>query len=115
MPVGALSAVDETNARNQVVFRKVNENIAELSGDWDPTEMSLVVCECSDEACTERLEITPAEYERVRGDGARFIVCAGHQLPGLERVVEGSSRFLVVEKIGPAGMFARSADPRQHA
>jgi hypothetical protein len=74
----------------------------------------LFVCECSDQECAEALEITAAEYERVRADGARFVVCAGHQLPELERVVEGNDRFLVVEKVGPAGTIARASDPRRH-
>lgn len=60
------------------------------------------------------LEIWMEEYERVRGNSARFVVAAGHQLPGVERIVEGTSRFLVVEKIGAAGEVARASDPRQH-
>jgi hypothetical protein len=110
----ALDPVDERNARNQLVFREVNERIAELSGEWGQTDVSLFICECSDQACAETVEITPAEYERVRGDGARFVVRAGHQLPELEHVVEGNGRFLVVEKVGPAVTIARASDPRQH-
>ncbi len=105
----------EDKARSQVVFREVNEHIAELSGDWGETGVGLFVCECSDPACAEALEISPAEYERVRADGARFLVVAGHQLPEVERVVEGNDRFLVVEKFGAAAMVARDSDPRQHA
>ena len=29
--------------------------------------------------------------------------------------LRGGRRFLVVEKIGPAGTIARTSDPRQHA
>jgi hypothetical protein len=100
------------NARNQVAFREVNERITELTSEWRQTEMSLFICECSDPECAESLEITPAEYERVRMNGARFIVLGGHELPEVERVVEGNGRFLVVEKIGPAATIARDADPR---
>ena len=109
-----LDGIDEKNARNQVVFREVNEHIAELSSEWGQTDVNLFICECGDQECAVALEITPAEYERVRGDGACFVVRAGHQLPELERVVEGNSRFLVVEKIGAAGTIARAADPRHH-
>lgn len=109
-----MDAVDEKNARNQAVFREVNERIAELSGDWGGAGVSLFICECSDGECAEALEITPAEYERVRAHGARFVIRAGHQLPELERVVERNRRFLVVEKIGAAGTLARASDPRQH-
>jgi hypothetical protein len=105
----------EKNARIQVLFREVNEHIAELSKEGAETSVSLFLCECSSEACAEALEITATEYERVRIDGARFVVLPGHQLPDVERVIAGSSRFLVVEKLGAAAAIARAADPRHHA
>jgi hypothetical protein len=105
----------EKNARFQVLFREVNVHIAELSKDGRETSVSLFICECSSEACAESLEITAAEYERVRTHGARFVVLPGHQLPDVERVIDGSSRFLVVEKLGAAAAIARGADPRHHA
>ena len=107
-----LDAGAEKLARNQVVFREVNERIAEVTAEWNQAEMSLFVCECSDQACAESLEIAPAEYEQVRARGTRFVVFAGHQLPEVERVVAGNSRFLVVEKIGSAAEVAREFDPR---
>lgn len=110
-----MSAALEKNARNQVVFREVNEHIADLAGASSGPGVSLFICECSDTECAESLEISTAEYERVRADGARFVVLSGHQLPEVERVVEGNGRFLVVEKLGPAAAIARDADPRQHA
>lgn len=113
--VNALDGVDKKGARNQVLFREVNEHIAELTGEWNGAGVTLFICECSDQDCAEALEITPAEYERVRADGARFVIRAGHQLRGPERVVEGNRRFLVIEKVGPAGTIARASDPRQHA
>ena len=109
------NATVEKNARNQALFREVNEHIAELAAEWRQPVGASFVCECSDSDCTEPLDLTPAEYERVRADGARFVICPGHQLPDLERVVEGNRRYLVVEKFGPAAEIARAADPRQHA
>ena len=76
--------------------------------------MSLFVCECSDPECADALETTPAEYERVRADGARFVVAPGHQQAEVEWVVEDRSRFLVVENMGAAAEIARASDPRQH-
>jgi hypothetical protein len=105
----------EKNARNQVLFREVNERIAELSNGGRETSVSLFICECSNEACAEALEITAAEYERVRTDGARFVVLPGHELPDVERVIGGSGRFVVVEKLGAAAAIARGSDPRDHA
>jgi hypothetical protein len=107
------SARAKKHALNQMAFREVNERIAELTAEWRQTEMSLFVCECSNPGCAESLEITPAEYEWVRGDGARFVVLNGHQSREMERVVEGNGRFLIVEKIGSAAAIARDSDPRQ--
>lgn len=107
-----MSATIEKDALNQVAFREVNERIAELSAEWRRTEIGPFVCECSNPACAESLAIAPAEYERVRADGARFVVLRGHELPEVERVVDGNDRFLVVEKVGQAAAIARDADPR---
>ena len=107
-----MTATVERHALNQVAFREVNERIAGLTAEWRQTEMSLFICECSNTACAESLEITPAEYERVRADGARFVVLRGHELPEVEHVVDGNDRFVVVEKIGQAATVARDADPR---
>jgi hypothetical protein len=96
----------EKAARNQVVFREVNERIAELTGLLTETGFNLFICECSDPGCAEALEITAGEYEAVRRDGARFLVADGHQTPEVERVVDGNGRFLVVEKTGHAAEIA---------
>ena len=52
-------------ARTESLFRDVNERIAESAErfDADSTEF---VCECSDQACTERVEATLDEYQEVR-------------------------------------------------
>jgi hypothetical protein len=51
-------------ARNQVLFREVNERLREV---WDesagPTEF---LCECSDEDCTVAIPLEVTEYERIR-------------------------------------------------
>lgn len=100
-------------AYRQTVFRHVNENIAQLTGLAAETGYSLYICECSQEGCAESIEITPAEYEAVRTDAARFVVLPGHQMEGIERVIAGNSRFLVVEKFGEAGEIAEAEDPRE--
>jgi hypothetical protein len=49
---------------NQALFRDVNERINavnEARSVW--VKISEWVCECADEACTERIEMTPEEYE----------------------------------------------------
>jgi hypothetical protein len=105
----------EKDARNQVLFREVNEHIAQLCTDGPEVSVNRFICECSNEGCAEALEISADEYERVRAHGTRFLVLPGHQLADVERVIEGSGRFLVVEKLGAAAAIARASDPRAHA
>lgn len=104
--------VDEA-ARSQALFREVNEHIAKLTGLASDTGYSLFICECSDTSCAESLEMRPEEYEAVRSNGTRFLLVPGHQLDGIERVVDGNGRFLVVEKVGRAGAVADADDPRR--
>jgi hypothetical protein len=110
--VGATVAVSsplEKAARSQVVYREVNERIAELTGLLNETGVNLFICECSDPGCAEALEVTRDEYEAVRSDPARFFVVQGHQLPEVERVVGGNRRYVVVEKLGVAAEIATAS------
>ena len=102
-------------ARTQSLFRDVNERVREINeafstvvphGDW--------ICECADDACSQRIALTLEEYEIVRADPRRFIVAPSdpHFLPELERIHERAERYWVVEKYGLAGDLAAKVDPR---
>src|SRR4051794_191645 len=106
-----MSTTDEL-ARRQTVFREVNENIASLTSLLPEIGYHRFVCECSNSGCAESLELTVEEYEAVRAYAKRFVVRPSHQLTGIERVVDGNGRFLVVEKTGRAGHIAETDDPR---
>jgi hypothetical protein len=62
----------------------------------------------------EGVSATLEEYEAVRGDPNRFLVLAGHELPGVEDVVATTERYVVVSKLGVGATVAEEADPRQH-
>jgi len=102
---GSGSANDryELQARNEALLRTVNERISAIdqeAGAWtDPKERFWFQCECGNtETCSERIEMTLAEYQRVRSQQDRFAVLPGHQTDELERVVETQDRFLIVDK-----------------
>jgi len=109
-----VSTTIEQEALNQVMFREVNERIAELNARWHEAGIGLFICECSDSDCAESVNMTLDEYEHVRSEGAHFAVLPGHQIAEVERVVGGNGRFLIVEKFGEAATIARSGDPRRH-
>ena len=92
------------------MFRAINERIRELAGRFEQaqTESLAFVCECSDETCVERLELTVQQYDDVRAIPARFVVVPGHEAtPLVERVVYRSDQFVVVRKVGIAGDTVR--------
>jgi hypothetical protein len=99
-------------AKNEDLFREVNERIRDVSASNKAHEFE-VVCECTDATCREGVAFFPGEYEAVRAEGARF-VAPGHDSPPIERIVEQTDRYWVVEKVGKAEDEAERLDPRQN-
>jgi len=106
---------DERAAMNQTLFRDVNEHVKDLNegfsivypvGEW--------ICECANDTCTERVEMSAAEYEKIRSEGTRFFVAPSdeHVWHDVELVTERNDRYWIVEKVGQAGELARVGDPR---
>lgn len=97
-------------AKNQSLFREVNERIEDLSAS---AAFATFICECMDESCDQHLSLTIEEYEHIRRDSNQFLVLPGHEVDEVERVVEGSDRFLVVAKLGAGIRIAEELDPRK--
>ena len=109
------SAREKRAASNQTLFREVNERVKELNDGFTlVTPLGEWICECANDTCTERVEMSATEYEKIRGDGARFFVAPGdeHVWPDVELVRERNDRYWIVEKVGRAGEIAESGDPR---
>jgi hypothetical protein len=97
------------SGRNQSLFREVNERVSEINQANDLwLTLTEWVCECADDMCTERIELTPEQYELVRGDPTLFVVVPNeeHVVPEVERVVEKHERYWIVEKVGAAAAVA---------
>jgi hypothetical protein len=96
-------------AKNQSLFREVNERIEELRPGETLVEFA---CECTNTECTASLTLSDDEYESVRRFPTHFIVMPGHELDEVERVVQRNERYEVVEKFGAGGPAAVRLDPR---
>ena len=100
---------------NEALFREVNERLKDRKEDdsvWaSPSEW---LCECAEETCTERIEMSPREFEQLRSDATHFAVAPSkeHVSPDIERIVERRERYWVVEKLGEAAEVAEETDPR---
>jgi hypothetical protein len=95
-------------ARNQALFRAINEELRVAARVLDP-ESLIIACECADPACVETLEIDAEQYAQIRADPTHFIVLPGHVYSEVERVIVEDDRFQIVEKIGEAGHVAASS------
>jgi len=113
-----VSQVDERfvrQARNEALFREVNERIAQL-GDaaeaWSPDGTVEFLCECGEEGgCGGRIRMPLDVYERVRSQDDRFAVKPGHETLELERAVEWTDEYVIVDKVPAAEPFVED-DPR---
>ena len=105
---------DKKLARNETVFRSVNENIEKTAvenryGTEGPPSF---VCECSRPDCGELIRLSITQYEDVRSRPERFFILPGHEMPGIENIVERYDGFVVIEKIGVGREVSEETDPR---
>jgi 5-bromo-4-chloroindolyl phosphate hydrolysis protein len=100
-------------ARNQSMFRSVNERLEELNESFlQITERFTIACECADTSCVEIVEIRAEEYGAVRAEPRHFVVLPGHVYSDVEDVVREADGYVVVEKTGTAAAVAEILDPR---
>jgi hypothetical protein len=99
-------------ARNEALFREVNERVEEISGRAG-LDMIDFICECGDADCTMPISLTASEYEELRTDPVHFAIVPGHAIPEVEDVVSEGDRFQVVRKHSEEQQIARATDPRE--
>ena len=101
-------------ARNQALFRAVNERIKDVGNGFGIEEGVEFLCECSNVDCAARVVLTAAEYEDLRTDPHRFVIAVGHSQPLVARVVSEGERYWVVEALPgePTAIAERTAEPR---
>jgi hypothetical protein len=103
----------ERAARNESLFRDVNERIKSTASNISPM-FTEFMCECADDSCFEHVSLTSEEYSSVRRMGPiYFILRPGHESADIERVVAGQGdRYEIVEKQDVAAEVAVELDPR---
>lgn len=83
---------------NEELFRKANERLREqVADDVQAGRVVPFLCECADDLCMARMEMTFDDYLGVRADSDTFAVVPGHAVDG-EVVVRELSSFHVVRK-----------------
>jgi hypothetical protein len=101
-------------ALNEAVFREANERIQELNQTFATfTDALVLVCECGDGECAEKISMAPAAYEELRAESAHFAVVPGHEMPEVEQVIAQREGYDVVRKDdGIPRKVAEVTDPR---
>jgi hypothetical protein len=107
--------IEERVASNEATFRALNEEVkaaAEYLGAG-PTESVRFVCECGAETCAAAVDVPLDVYERIRSDAHHFLIVPGHVYPQVERTIERTADYAIVEKTGEqARRTAEQEDPR---
>ena len=94
-------------ARNQALFRAVNEKINQLNESFGEIIGNYaIVCECSRFDCVELLEIPEDAYRAVREHPRTFALLPDHVERDLERVLSHHDGYAVVEVVGHGGRVA---------
>ena len=107
----------ERLARNQTLFREVNERIEYLAdvneriGYHAEDATSGFVCECSNPECIETIELNFEAYERIRSNPTWFLLKPDHDISQIERVVSRDDGYAVVEKL-ILEEYLQETDPR---
>jgi hypothetical protein len=88
----------EQLARNQVLFRAVNEKLEQLGAKMIGGELIPFFCECADHRCLGRIEITISRYADIHEDRHQYVVLPGHLRVEGQETVEDSDYYEVVRK-----------------
>ena len=103
---------EERLAKNESVFRQVNERIAEAAKRTLVLPDAEFLCECGRPDCLERVIVRLDDYEAIRAHPDRFVLVFGHEQLEVDRVIDVGDDYVVVEKIGKAGEVSEELDPR---
>src|SRR5262245_16409224 len=97
-------------ARQQLLFREVNERIDALS---EGAMFSEYVCECAQQSCNVAVSLSVDEYLAVRADPTQFLIVCGRWSGAFDRIVFETERYIVVKKTGAGALMAeRTAHDR---
>ena len=62
------------------MFREANERMAGWEEQHSRSTTEVYFCECADPDCRDRVELSKADYERVRSNPRHFVVVPGHEV-----------------------------------
>jgi hypothetical protein len=110
MPDERAARLAENEARFRVINDRVEHDLAQEVDD--PDERLPFVCECAQRTCNARIDLSVAEYERVRAQPILFAVAPGHEITDVEDVVERHERYFLIRKHAETWDIVVETNPR---
>jgi hypothetical protein len=101
----------ERVARNEGLFRLLNDGRELEAQDLGGGGFVAFTCECGRLTCHQPLRLTVEEYEAIRRQARHFAVLPGHEFPEAEDVVDRTDRYFVVRKHGDTAPIAEASNP----
>jgi hypothetical protein len=84
---------------NQMLFRSANERLDKRAQEYAPDGHRVpFLCECADDGCLGRVDLSRTEYQEVRSHRGRYVLLPGHRTVEGEVVVADNGRFQLAEK-----------------
>jgi hypothetical protein len=81
------------------LFRTANERLLkQIENAVPPDQVVPFLCECTDDVCMKRIDMTLGDYRQVRASDDTFAVAPGHAAPRGEVIVAERDAFHVVRK-----------------
>jgi hypothetical protein len=93
-----LSSQKKHLAETHRAFRIGNDRLRGALEATAGAEPIPFLCECVDDRCLARVELTLEEYEAVRRHENRFVIVRDHPTLAGERIVQENCSYQVVEK-----------------
>jgi len=92
---------DTRREENQKLFRRGNESVhdAAVAAGYE-TEPVPFLCECADEDCFGRVELTPSQWEVVSAAPNHYVMIAGHPRSDAEKVIGSIREYEIARKPG---------------
>lgn len=87
---------------NEERFAAANVQIAEKAKSLQMNDRSIpFLCECSDLRWTKIIQLSLAEFQATKAKTGAFILLAGHDDANVERVIDKTDGYVLVEKLTP--------------
>ena len=99
-----VTSVERQLINNEILLRESNKNAKQAIKKYFHRQKNVTThplefqCECSNLACEKKISLTISQYEKLHRRGDRFIVSKSHETLAIEKIVQHSPHFSLVEK-----------------